>query len=165
MGIENIRAMKEAAKLPKEKKKYYLPKKSAKKLAQEKAEKDENGDTELQKWFRARMKHMTGKCSHYGCTNHINTKVYREAIKSICHILPKRETMFPSVRTHPLNFIELCWQHHHEFDNTTWGEKLELPYWNKIEERLVMMFPDIDEKEKRLLPQFFLDFMANKEPF
>ena len=40
MGLEEIRKLKEEAGLPKQKKTYRIPKKSVKKLAQEKKEKE-----------------------------------------------------------------------------------------------------------------------------
>jgi len=63
------------------------------------------GETELQRWFRGRMKFMTGHCMWCGCKTEIH--VYSGAIFSICHILEKRDTMCPSVKTHPLNMMFL----------------------------------------------------------
>ena len=63
MGLEEIRKLKEEARLPKQKKTYRIPKKSVKKLAQEKKEKEDRGgeDTELQKFFDAARQMTIGQ--------------------------------------------------------------------------------------------------------
>jgi len=88
MSIETIRALKEAAKLPKIKKQYTIPKKSAKTIAREK---DATNDDQLE-WFRERRKEMKGSCKHCGSktTKDDDTKYHY----SIAHILPK--AYFPS---------------------------------------------------------------------
>jgi len=69
---------------------------------------------ELQIWFKERRKEMTGVCCECGkTTSKNNEKYYRW---SICHITPK--SLVPSVATNEYNWIELCQQHHQEFDNT-----------------------------------------------
>lgn len=137
-------------KKPEEKKQYRIPKKSAKKLNEEKQAKDENGDTELVVWFRNRIKQLTGYCGECGCRT--ETKIYQYAIFSCCHILEKRQTMFPSVRVHPKNFIELCPDHHHLFDSATWIERELMGCWNVVWERLLLVYPSIDKSELHHLP-------------
>lgn len=165
MGIDQIRKLKEEAGLPKQKKSYRIPKKSAKKLAQEKVEKKLRGgeDTELKKWFKARQKFMTGKCQECGARTEIQK--YEYAIRSICHILAKRETMCPSVATHPLNYIELCEDHHHKFDNSNWGEIEKWNCWPVVRERLVMVYPDLAKEELRHFPESVLKYIEENEPF
>lgn len=73
-------------------------------------------DEKLEQWFIDRRIEMTGLCSEEGCgniTNKGNDKYYRW---SCCHIVPK--SLVPSVATNVFNFIELCQDHHAEFDNT-----------------------------------------------
>lgn len=138
------------------KKKYVIPKKSAKRIEKEKTEREERGDndSDLQKFFRSKMKLMRGKCMETGAAT--NTKIYSEAIKSICHILPKSK--FKSVATHPVNWMEYSWDFHHKFDNMlSWGDKLELKSWPIIEERIMMMSPNIAKEELRYLPDFLRD--------
>lgn len=87
---------------------------SDKRAAKIAASKDQNGDTELVRFFKSAMKRMTGHCLN--CHSRTETNVYSAAIFSICHILDKRDTMCPSVKTHPSNWIELCPDCHTEFD-------------------------------------------------
>ena len=172
MSIETIRKLKENAGQPKPKKNYVIPKKSAKKIAKEKVDKEERGggDTELQKWYRARMKQMTGYCSE--CHAKTETHIYQYAVYSICHILAKRPAVCPSVATHPQNWIELCPDCHREFDTppfekdkTIWDKREEMGFWNVVRDKLVMVYPNIAEDEKRHFPESVLRFMERNNPF
>lgn len=159
--------------LPKEavaKPKKPIAKVSPKKKAEMAAAKDENGDTELVRFYKAAMKRMTGHC--LGCHARTETKVYSAAIFSICHILDKRSTVCPSVATHPCNWIELCPDCHREFDTphlekekTIWDKRMELGYWPEVQARLIMVYPDLAEDERRHFPQQVLDYMEKNKPF
>lgn len=155
MGLKEIQELKANAGLPKVKKNYVIPKKSAKKIAKEKAEKEERGgdDTELQKWYRARMKQMTGYCAE--CHAKTETHIYQYAIYSICHILAKRPAVCPSVATHPHNWIELCPDHHNLFDKASWKERQMMGCWHDVLKRLTKVEPDLDATERRHLPDIF----------
>lgn len=130
---------------------------SEKKQAADKAAKDENGDTELVRWFKRCMKYMMPTCSECGCK--VETGIYKFAIMHIAHLLPKRDTMCPSVKYHPMNFITLCVDHHHYYDNVSWEEKEKMGCWPVIMERLIMVYPDLAEDEKRHFPQSVLNYM------
>lgn len=68
----------------------------------------------LEKWFKEMRKEMTGVCCECGkTTSKHNDKYYKW---SICHIVPK--SLVPSAATNTFNWIELCQQHHCQFDNT-----------------------------------------------
>lgn len=103
----------------------------------------------LDGWFLERHKEMTGRCVECGGKS---TKGDRKYWKfSICHILGK--SLFPSVATHPLNFIELCYfgnSHHTNMDNMGYEYVREhMPKtWKIIIERVEIMFPFIKEKSK-----------------
>lgn len=111
-----------AAPLPTKKERKPIPKKSSKKLVQEAKEREErNGeDSFLTKWFKARMKVMSHTCDECGLP--VEHRVYKYAINSICHILAKRDSVAPSVKYHPLNFITLCPYHHDQLDKSNWDE-------------------------------------------
>lgn len=149
----------------KPKKVYQIPKKSTKKIKAEAAEKERLGgdDTELVKWFKARMKVMGNTCNECGCK--VENKIYQYAIMSICHLLAKRETCCPSVKTHPLNYITLCVDHHHLFDNSSWEEKEMMGCWETVRDRLIMVYPDVAENERRHFPDSVLKFMEKNKPF
>ena len=141
---------------------------SDKKLAEMKEQKDENGDTELVRFFKSAMKRMTGHCAN--CFLRTETQVYSAAIFSICHILDKRETMCPSVRTHPCNWIELCPSCHQEFDTppfekdkTLWDKRQEMGIWEVVRDRLIMVYPNLAEEERRHFPESVLKFMEKNK--
>lgn len=165
MGIEQIRKLKEEAKLPKQPKKYTIPKKSAKKRVAEEEERAERGgeDTELQKWYKQCQKMMSGNCAE--CGKPIETKNFQQAVFSICHILAKRKTVAPSVATHPLNWIELCPDHHTKFDSIGWDERSTWGCWGEIRDRLVMVYENIARDERRHFPDIVLKYMIEKNPF
>lgn len=135
-----------------EKKVYRIPAVSKKRASKEAAEKIERGDndTELVKWFKNRIKEMTGYCAETGMRT--ETHIYSAAIFSVCHILEKRETLFPSVKTHPKNWIELAPDIHTDFDKATWEERELMGCWPIVWERLLQVYPSIDKSELHHLP-------------
>jgi hypothetical protein len=88
----------------KEKKKYFIPKKSAKRVEKEKSEVVVKSKDDLEMWFKnVQMKHFTefgGACME--CGSHIPLKYARHAT---AHLLPKNR--FRSVACHPVNFLIL----------------------------------------------------------
>ena len=153
MGLAEIKALKEAAKLPKIKKQYIIPKKSAKRLEQEM-----NADNdELVAWFKDRRKLMIGKCSHCG-----NKSMKEDDTKfhySIAHILPK--AYFPSVATHKDNWIELCFYGnscHTNLDNGSL-DLINLNCFDSVIKKFVAIYPSIAKEEKRRIPQVLLNYI------
>lgn len=159
--------------LPKEaiaKPKKAIPKISEKKKKEMAELKDENGETELVKFFKSCMKRMTGHC--FNCTAKTETKVYQSAIYSICHILDKRDTMCPSVKTHPCNWIELCPDCHIEFDTpplekdkTIWDKRQSMGIWPVVRDKLIMIYPDLHPSEHRHFPESVLKYIQKNNPF
>lgn len=146
-----------------EKKKYKLnkvaPKTAAKKAEQDKANSKEGKDNELDLWFEARRKEMTGKCVFCGGKTEKNNDVtYRN---SVAHLLPKRQNMFPSVRTHPDNWLELCFYGnscHTNFDNSiiTWELLADSNEWALIVEKFKKVYPSIAPEEHKNIPELLL---------
>lgn len=165
MSIENIRKIKEQAALPKPPKKYSIPKKSAKKIAKEAAEKQARGgdDSELVRWFKAKIKISSGYCSWCGCK--VEKHIFNYAVMTVAHLLDKRDTVCPSVKTHPLNFIILCPDHHSQFDRMNWEERQTLGFWETIRDRLVYVYPDLAPAERRHFPESVLTYIQQNEPF
>lgn len=149
MGLEEIRALKGKAKLPKEAKVYKIPKVSEKKKKELAEGKKTTASGELERWFNDRHKEMTGKCSNCGdksCKGAANYKC------SVAHILPKK--LFKSVATHRLNWIELCFwgkSCHTNFDNHML-DITELNCFDEVIEKFVAMYPEIDKKERKYIP-------------
>jgi len=162
MGLEHIRKIKSEAGEIKPKKKYVIPKvskKRQKQLAEQKAERI-GGGNELDRWFKERRKEMSGKCSNCGNPSCKNSDQYFK--HSIGHILPKR--LFKSVKTHPLNWIELCfWNNscHTNLDNNTL-DITELNCYNEFIDKFIAMYPDIDPKERKYIPDVLLQYVKNE---
>src|ERR1700761_316449 len=164
MGAEEIRNLKAKVLLPKEKKPYRINRVSAKTLerrAKEAAE-VENGKAltsagaDCERWFEDRRKELTGVCAHCGGRSCKDSDQYWKF--SIAHILPKN--IFHSVKTHPLNYIELCFFNnscHTNFDNKTL-DVMDLNCFDTVIERFVSMYPAIDSKERRYIPDVLLQY-------
>lgn len=160
--LEQLRKARE----PKQKKVYKgIAKKSPKKIAHELAEKDARGDndTELQRWFRSKIKMSTGHCTECGCR--VEKNIFQYAVMTVAHLLPKRENCCPSVKTNPLNFIILCPDHHDMFDRASWEEKELMGCWDTVRDRLIFVYTDLAEQEKRHFPQSVLEYMKKLNPF
>jgi hypothetical protein len=155
MGIEDIRRLKLQAGVPKPKKVYTIPKKSAKKIKQDILAKGD--DEALDLWFDDRRKDLVGKCRHCGGKSCKHDDKYYKF--SICHILPK--AYFPSVATHPLNFVELCfWERncHGNMDNKVL-DMTDMNCWDEIVEKFLSMYPSIDKAERKRIPATLMQYV------
>lgn len=160
MGLAELQAIRDGRDKPKEKKVYRIPKVSAKKAKQIEGQKElnkANGGGELTRWFNERRKEMTGKCAHCGG---LSCKDSTEYFKfSVCHILPK--AYFPSVKTHPKNFIELCfWNNscHSQMDNKIL-DLIDMNCFDEIVTKFVAMYPSIAPKERKRIPEILLQYL------
>jgi len=127
-----------------------------KKSAPKKAESPE-GEITLDQWFLDRDKEATGKCKHCGGRSCKGDPLYYK--HSVAHILPKR--LFPSVATHPLNSIELCfWNNncHGRMDNFTL-DLTDMNCWNEIVEKFSAMYPAIAKEERRHIPDVLRQYV------
>lgn len=111
---------------------------------------------ELDRWFKERQKEMTGRCQN--CSG--KTEAYTKHFKcSIGHILPK--AYFPSVATHPSNWLELCFYGkscHTNMDNKML-DLTEMSCWDEIVTKFCVMYPSIDKKEQRRIPEVLLQYI------
>lgn len=140
--------------LPKEavaKPKKPLKKVSDKKAAELKVAK--GSDSELDLWFVAKRKEMVGRCLFCNQkTEKDNDDTYR---RSIAHLLPKNKSVgFPSVATHPDNYIELCFHNnscHTNLDSgkITWEFIKDSKEWDVIKEKLLNILPMVAENERK----------------
>jgi hypothetical protein len=73
-----------------------------------------NGDSEQELWFKARREQMVNYCSECSRSTNKDNPVYYKW--SVCHIVPKG--LCPSVATNYYNWLELCQDCHNEFDST-----------------------------------------------
>lgn len=172
MSIENIRRIKEQAKLPKQKKAYRIPAKSAKKIAQEKEEKEllkeakELGkplSDDQEQWFEDRMKESLPVCMNCGMeANWLLQPEYKKIWRACqAHILPKRKTQFPSVATHPMNHLVLfpVWGGHlcgcHDEFDSSWFNATTMKVWEIAVHRFNEFESAIALKERYRIPEQF----------
>jgi hypothetical protein len=126
---------------------HPIAKKSDKRKEKEKAMM--NDDT-MVVWFEDRRKEMKGTCAHCGGKSCTDDKFFKH---SIAHILPK--ALFNSVAHHPSNWIELCFfgnSCHTNMDNGLL-DMTEMNCWDAIVERFQEMYPYIDQKERKKIPE------------
>jgi len=134
------------------KKNYQIPKKSEKRKAKEKEQREAGGDNALDIWFEDRRKEMKGVCCLCGGkTEKDNDETYR---RSIHHLFEKRPAMFPSVATHPDNSLELCfWNNscHQNIHNGTITMELlhDSAEWTMIVEKAKKVYPSIHPDEHK----------------
>lgn len=157
-SADNIRRIKAQAALPKQKKQYKIPKKSAKKLKQEAEEKKGKKDPAAAKerWFWERRKEMSGFCRN--CQRPSFKKSDEYFRFSIAHLLAKRKSMFPSVATHPENWLELCGDCHTNLDNCI-IDLTDLACWDEVVVKFQKIYPSIASEEKKRIPDILLQYI------
>jgi hypothetical protein len=158
MGLSELQRIKANAGLPKEKKVYKIPKKSKKKIAQEAEEKKGKQDPAASKerWFQDRRREMTGFCKNCHKPSFKNSPEYFRY--SIAHILAKRKSMFPSVATHPENWIELCGDCHTNLDNCM-IDLIDLACWDEVVVKFQKIYPFIAKDEVKRIPSILLEYI------
>jgi len=112
---------------------------------------------ELDRWFKERRKEMTGKCAN---CNGDSCKYYDKYYKfSIAHLLPK--AYFPSVATHPDNWIELC--HFGNSCHTNYDNKMidliDLNCFDTVIQKFTKIYPHIAAEEKRRIPPILIEYL------
>ena len=167
MGINEIRALKgvpgyaksnpEPTSKPSARKPINpISKKKAAKMKQEKAERGEN-KTELQTWYDGIMKKEDGVCWETGVN--INKADKKGWHGSIAHVLPKEH--FPSVATHPLNYIILSmWNGAHSNYDSSWSKASKMKVWPEAVDRFLQIYPSIAREERKKIPEVFLKELA-----
>lgn len=163
MSIENIRRLKEEAKLPKEKKVYRIPKKSEKKKLEEAVEKKSTGedDTMKEKWFKNRRREMTGTCA-CGCGQKSQKYDDKHFRSSAAHIFPKSK--FESVQYHHLNWVERaafggC---HSVMDDTSMDRWPQMADWKDIKEKFFTLSTLLSDKERAKKFYHHLEYLVYK---
>ena len=114
------------------------------------------GYAELERWFKERHKEMTGRCQNCMGKTEMDGRHYK---CSIAHILPK--AYFPSVATHPLNWLELCFYGkscHTNMDNKML-DLTEMSCWDDIVTKFCAIYPSIAPKERRRIPEILLQYV------
>lgn len=151
----NIRAIKEQASLPREKKRYVIPKVSKNRAAKNAAAKEDRSgeDTELQKWYANIMQNEYPKC--WETDEPINKQDKMGWHGSISHVLPKSD--YPSVATHPLNYMILkMWGGTHGQYDSSWENASKMKVWKYACKIFNILYPLLTTEEKRKLPDIII---------
>ena len=133
----------------KQKKIYSIPKKSEKRKAKEKQEREAGGENEMDVFFDKMRNRMIGRCFFCnGKTEKDNDETYR---RSIAHFFPK--AIFPSIATHPDNWFELCFfgnSCHTNLDNhiITFELLKDSKEWEIIVEKFHELAPLLTDEER-----------------
>ncbi len=116
---------------------------------------------ELNRWFEERRNEMTGRCANCGGdTKKYDDKYYRY---SIAHLLPK--TYVKSVRTHPDNWLELCYFGngcHPQFDEHKL-DLIDMSCFSQVIDKIVKIYPFIAPDEKRRIPAILLEYIKTEQ--
>jgi len=118
-----------------------------------------SGGSELDRWFNDRHIEMTGTCMHCGGVTEKGKPTFR---CSVAHLFPK--AYFKSVSTNPDNYIELCFYGkscHTNFDHGI-IDIIELSCFDKVIEKFIKIYPFIDSKEKRRIPDVLLNYLETE---
>ena len=121
---------------------------------------DGNSTAELQRWFEARHKEMSGTCKHCGGKTQKGQSNYKY---SIAHILPK--AYFKSVYTHTDNWVELCFYGkscHTNLDNFSL-DLIDLNCFDEVVTRFVSIYPHIAVEERRRIPQVLMQYIETEK--
>lgn len=123
--------------------------------------KEKDNKQNLEQWFLDGDKQATGKCRHCGGRTCKGDPLFYK--HSQAHILPKR--LFPSVATHPLNRVELCfWENncHGNFDNGTL-DLMDMNCFDEIIEKFIAIYTEIAPAERKYIPDVLLQYLTNNQ--
>lgn len=120
--------------------------KKAAQLKEEKALRGE-GDTQKEKWFKARRKEMTGTCQ-CGCAGKSSKHDEINFRSSIAHIFPK--ATFESVALHPMNWVERAFWGgcHSNADEGGLDKWPNMADWEDIKEKFFILAPLLTDAER-----------------
>lgn len=118
-------------------------------------------------YFAYHMKHSVPVCAECGFEAAFLLDPKYEKVWRACqaHILPKRKTMFPSLRNNLENhlilfpsFGGLLCGHHGEFDSS-WFQASTMKIWPKAVEIFIDLYPQIPQNERKNIPEIFLPYI------
>lgn len=121
-------------------------------------------DGDINQWFTKKRGEMTGKCLFCGGkTEKYNDETFK---RSIAHLLAKKKGLFPSIKTHQDNWLELCFYGnscHTNFDNgiITWELLKDSKEWDVIAEKFKKIYPFIAEREIKNIPELLANLITS----
>ena len=135
-------------KQPEPKKVYKIPNKSAKKIEQEKAEREIGTDSAMNHFFEKMRPKMTGICQ-CGCGRKSSKNESDHYRSSICHIFPKR--IFKSIATNEYNWVERnFWEGcHGNTDNRSMDLWVNFADFDDIKEKFYILAELLTDEERK----------------
>lgn len=148
-----------------EKKKYSIPKKSEKRLAKEKEQKDNKGDSGLDKYFDYHMKNSFPKCENCGLVAEWLLQEEYSFLWRSCqaHVLAKKDSIggFPSIAANLLNhlvlfphFGGLC--NCHGLYDSSYEAMAKMAVFPKAIDIINQLYPFIAKDERKYLPEMIV---------
>lgn len=123
----------------------------------------QNRKLAIDKWFNDRRYEMSGTCV-CGCGQKSSKGENRYFKHSIAHVLGKAK--FPSIATHPVNFIELAFWGgcHSTFDDKGYAycKETNPKLWAIVVQRFKVLFPCIAENEIKYIPDVLMYELDNQ---
>lgn len=118
------------------------------------------GKGEIGKWFVDRKMEMTGRCMHCnGDTMILDKEAGSKFHWSVAHLFNKAS--FPSIATHPENWLELCYYSpscHKNFDDKTLPIT-QLNCFDEVVRKFCILYPLMTTEEKRKVPKVLLPYL------
>lgn len=105
-------------------------------------------DPDLEKWFENQVMMCFKYCECCGYP------IYSPSKLNIAHILPKRDNMYPEIRTHPLNVVYLCWDCHTNYDNQGKDFAIKMPCLEKMKLRVLKMQEQLSRQQWERVPDY-----------
>lgn len=132
-----------------QKKVYKLNPVSEKRKAKLKEQGEQGSDSAMDLFFENARKSMVGICQ-CGCVQKSQKNDDTFYRFCICHIFPKR--LFPSIATHPLNWVERTFWggHHTNFDEQGMDKWPLMADWEDIKERFHVLAPLLTDEEREI---------------
>lgn len=132
-----------------EKKVYSINKVSEKRKQKLKEQESQGTENAMDKFFEDARNKMVGVCQ-CGCAQKSQKNDDTFYRFCICHIFPKR--LFPSIATHPLNWVERTFWggHHTNFDEQGMDKWPMMADFEDIKERFHILAPLLTDEERSL---------------
>lgn len=110
-------------------------------------------ETKLQKWYSEIMEKEVARCWETG--EPINKQDKKAWHGSIAHVLPKGD--YPSVATHPLNYMILkMWGGAHGQYDASWEKAAKMKVWPHACKIFNILYPLLSREEKSRLPEIII---------
>jgi hypothetical protein len=158
MGLIELQQIRANRDKPKEKKVYRIPPKSAKRIAQEKAQKEVASPNTLNEWFDVVAKRhlVNGYAVCQECGGLIPEDYMRHAT---AHLLAKK--LFKSIATNDLNYLVLCAGNGCHDKTHRLDKFVQMKVWPVAAKRITELIPLLPYDEMKYISKQLYDALEN----